>query len=63
MGTLPNYYTLDHLCPCSSTPSRSIPQFPSKTTNNPRLLTEGDPVPCQRCAGNGNYLSAFELNH
>ncbi|KAG4953164.1 hypothetical protein JHK87_038758 [Glycine soja] len=26
-------------------------------------FVKGDPVPCQRCAGNGNYLSAFELNH
>ena len=48
MATLPCYYTLDplplscsskasvDLCPCSSTPSRSIPQFPSKLQRQPK---------------------------
>ncbi|KAG4961882.1 hypothetical protein JHK86_038750 [Glycine max] len=27
------------------------------------LGLKGDPVPCERCAGNGDYLSAFELKH
>ena len=26
-------------------------------------VLQGDPVPCERCGGNGNYLSAFELKH
>ncbi|KAG4964349.1 hypothetical protein JHK85_039324 [Glycine max] len=34
------------------------------TINDGRHLhISGDPVPCERCAGNGDYLSAFELKH
>ncbi|RDX62633.1 hypothetical protein CR513_59012, partial [Mucuna pruriens] len=116
MATLP-YYTLHplsssltpssssflHLCPCSSTCSRSVPQLPSKlrrkATKKPRLLTiidpillfngvgatfyfdtqtlivtvsvlaaialslflglKGDPVPCERCGGNGGTKCVF----
>ncbi|KAL3035475.1 hypothetical protein AAZX31_02G254600 [Glycine max] len=116
MATFP-YYTLHplsssltpsskgsvHLCPCSSTRSRSLPQFPSKlrrkATIKPRLLTiidplllfngvattfyfdtqtlivtvsvlaaialslflglKGDPVPCERCGGNGGTKCVF----
>ena len=26
-------------------------------------VLQGDPVPCERCGGNGNYLSSFELKN
>ncbi|TKY57038.1 hypothetical protein E2542_SST21484 [Spatholobus suberectus] len=115
MATLP-YYTLHplsssfapssssgfvHLCPCSSTCSRSLSQFPSKPRRKakPRLLMiidpillfkgvgttfyfdtqtlivtvsvlsaialslflglKGDPVPCERCGGNGGTKCVF----
>ncbi|QCE01484.1 hypothetical protein DEO72_LG7g2781 [Vigna unguiculata] len=95
--------TLVHLCSCSSTPSRSLLQFPSnlrrKATKKPRLLMivhpillfngvattfyfdtqtvivtvsvlaaialslflglKGDPVPCERCGGNGGTKCVF----